>query len=310
MNPSTKIEFSSLDPLRLRGRGVFAVRLPAPVSRWEVVRSSVLEAVKWFRHRPVSVAAPEKFTARENAFPEYCHYQFSEEESRRIRETAMRHSVTVNDLLLRDMFLTVKAWNTRYRPHAKAEWLRINMPTSLRGHNETSMPAANRMSFAFLTRNERDCDNGDTFLAGIRWETKMIQRLEPGPPIPQRAAIRPVRAWPVETHLGRAVVSCLGDLVQPRGSLPPFHHGAPYGDAENDQRQSHGGKGPRRTAVTSGYTRRHGAFRLFQSAPALLGLRSEAVHAAAERGIPVALRATRASIDCRRTRVGNAGVPA
>jgi hypothetical protein len=176
LNPSTKVEFSSLDPSRLSGRGVFAVRLPAPVSRLEVVRSSVAEAVKWFRHRPVPVAAPEQSTAHENALPEYCHYQFSEEESRRIRETAMRHSVTVNDLLLRDMFLTVKAWNARYRPHAKAEWLRINMPTSLRGHNENSMPAANRMSFAFLTRNERDCDAGDAFLAGIRWETKMIQR--------------------------------------------------------------------------------------------------------------------------------------
>src|SRR5690606_37826219 len=82
--------------------------------------------------------------------------------------------VSVNDLIMRDLFLFLSDWNRQHAPLRESDWLRVTMPTSLRQGNEETMSAANRIGYAFLTRRRRDCRDPQALLEGIRWETERV----------------------------------------------------------------------------------------------------------------------------------------
>jgi hypothetical protein len=93
-----------------------------------------------------------------------------------LRGLATRCEATLNDLLLRDLLVTVLEWNTRHRGGRPGRWLRIGLPQNLRPPRESHMPAASMMSYAFITRRSRDCLDPEALLASIRWETAVIKR--------------------------------------------------------------------------------------------------------------------------------------
>jgi hypothetical protein len=102
-------------------------------------------------------------------------HNFSEVETRELRNRAKAQQVTLNDLLLRDLFLALDHWN---RQHGASDrgWLQINMPTSLRrGRIDDDMPAANVIGYAFLARRPRDCRAPETLLQGLASDTKAIR---------------------------------------------------------------------------------------------------------------------------------------
>lgn len=169
-----------VDPTRLSRRGNFLVRTPAPVTRGQATWSAIREAYRWLTCRPEPVALPTPATAgepRNPEFPRICSHTFSVAQTRQLRTAATRQGATLNDLLLRDMFLALIRWNeSQQQPLGPRHWLRINMPTNLRGGDDEQTPAANMMSYAFLTRRVRDCQNPQTLLGGINWETGMIKR--------------------------------------------------------------------------------------------------------------------------------------
>jgi hypothetical protein len=82
--------------------------------------------------------------------------------------------VTLNDLLLRDLFVTLAEWN-RSTPEAGRP-IRILVPTNLRAEEDCRMPAANVLSFAFLVRRATEIADQHRLLTGIRDETKLIKR--------------------------------------------------------------------------------------------------------------------------------------
>jgi hypothetical protein len=84
--------------------------------------------------------------------------------------------VTVNDLLLRDLFLAMLAWNEQHRPGRPGRWLQVNMPINMRNRLKNPMPAANKMSYAFLARRTRDIADPKALLDGIRRETGFIKQ--------------------------------------------------------------------------------------------------------------------------------------
>jgi hypothetical protein len=94
----------------------------------------------------------------------------------RLREVARRRGATVNDLLLRDMFVTIAAWNARWGGGSRRAWLRILMPANQRVAGEIPMPAANEVSMSFLSRRAGQCDDARRLLDGIRRETLHVKR--------------------------------------------------------------------------------------------------------------------------------------
>jgi hypothetical protein len=98
----------------------------------------------------------------------------------RLRIVATANNATLNDLLLRDAFLTIGDWQSRYHADNAADWFRITMPTNLRPLRRQPMPATNMLSYTFLTRRAEDCRDAHTLFDGIKRETQLIRRWKLG----------------------------------------------------------------------------------------------------------------------------------
>ena len=88
----------------------------------------------------------------------------------------------MNDLLLRDLFLTMEQWNRPQPKFSRRPWLRIMMPTDLRSGEDYEMPAANLTGYTFLMRTIRDCASPSELLQSIRNETALIKHRRSGAP--------------------------------------------------------------------------------------------------------------------------------
>jgi len=86
----------------------------------------------------------------------------------------------LNDLLLRDMFLTMNDWNRQHAPKHCPVRLRIMMPTDMRISRDCEMPAANLTSYTFLTRDINGRVSSDELLSGIQAETQLIKSRRSG----------------------------------------------------------------------------------------------------------------------------------
>ncbi len=167
-----------VEPEHLRTRGKFNVEYPEPVGPARVIWSTLCEAGKWIVRRPVPLAIPgplERQATEDFGDAEVASHRFDEHQTSLLRQIASRSTATVNDLLLRDLFLTIREWNERFQPGGSQSWVQINMPQNLRARSDDTMPAANKMSYAFLTRRARDLKDPKVLLEGIRLETKAIK---------------------------------------------------------------------------------------------------------------------------------------
>jgi hypothetical protein len=103
-------------------------------------------------------------------------FTLSEEATTGLRRFATDRGATVNDVLLRDLFVTLRGWNAQHGDLRDRANLRLLMPQNLRDREDRGMPAANLMSFAFVTRRADRCDNPDSLLQSIHEETTAIRR--------------------------------------------------------------------------------------------------------------------------------------
>lgn len=91
-----------------------------------------------------------------------------------LRQKARARGVALNSLLLHDLFVMLGKWQTQNGGRA-TDRLRVNVPVSLRGAGDKRLPAAIRLSYAFLTRRVRDCREGALFLQSIHAEMAKIK---------------------------------------------------------------------------------------------------------------------------------------
>lgn len=98
----------------------------------------------------------------------------SDEQTKRLRKAARRSGASLNDVLLRDMFLTVVRWNADCSS-TKNDWLRFLVPVNLRTRSDRTMPATNRISFAFVSRRAADCRRDDAMLKAIHEDVQRIR---------------------------------------------------------------------------------------------------------------------------------------
>lgn len=169
-------ELSDIDPAALARRGQFAPVEATGVERPRDLWTTVREGARMLLCRPAAIPLlrKERLSAAENPFPSIQWHTFNADEFKQLRNAARRMEVSVNDLIMRDLFLFLSDWNRQHAPLRESDWLRVTMPTSLRQANEESMSAANRIGYAFLTRRRRDCRDPQALLEGIRWETERV----------------------------------------------------------------------------------------------------------------------------------------
>ena len=141
------------------------------------LRAGSALAWKIFTRLPAPLAAPRaaKRNERHSEFPGFMSRSLDRETTESLRGVAVEQSVTLNDLLIRDLFFAMHTWNQR-QDSIDRNRLRIMMPTDMRAAEDCEMPAANLTSYTFLSRDVRHWGTPTELLTSIQAETAQIKR--------------------------------------------------------------------------------------------------------------------------------------
>lgn len=176
-------KFRSIDEHRLRDRGRFEL------TRWKLVRMARKQAVgllgagQFLMRQPVPVKPIVAGLANAklpNVFPAAQTHEFSEAETAGLFATARELKTTVNNVLIRDLFLALGDFRLRRQLGHDRDWLRLSIPMNLRSGSDETQSAANVVSMIFLDRRPHEFSDRKTLLAGIDAEMNLIKRNQLG----------------------------------------------------------------------------------------------------------------------------------
>ena len=213
-----------LDPGRLRHRGKLGMNPLRYLLRVHKELLGLLGSTEYFVHRPAPLAgsAPPPDSAA-GEFPAIVAHTFSAADTGNLRKVVAQIGGTVNDLLLRDLFLVISAWNVGRDPRLRNRFLRIMIPTNLRTAGDEATPAANVVSMVHLDRRP----HGASSLRGLsrlaRLEMRICKNWRLG--LTTIHYMRLFRLFPgglrrlIPTHrcLATTVLSNLGDITREMG---------------------------------------------------------------------------------------------
>ncbi len=133
--------------------------------------------------RPARLAAPSRTAGEKPAESEGVGLDlhtntFTTDETRALREAARALGVTTNELLARDVLQVVRGWN-RLHGGAGAR-LRLNVPVNVREPSDATMPATNRIGFAFVAPSKRDYRDPRRLLESVRRQMQRVKEWKLG----------------------------------------------------------------------------------------------------------------------------------
>lgn len=174
-----------------------------------------LHMVTWLGSRPISLATRTHEPSPQAPMETIRHQVFERAELDLLLAVAHEANVTLNDLLLRDLFVALADRNGDRA--ASDECLCLCMPVNLRTPSDARMPATNKMTMTFLRRSPQDCGNAASLLQNIHEETNGIKRSRRGlrlievlrlalalrGKVPQRLLAKSSFATAVLSNLGR-----------------------------------------------------------------------------------------------------------
>lgn len=170
----------TLDPKRLLLRDRFHHGVMQQILRLPQGIRGASRTLKRWRHRPLPLTDTTLPNAAAEAdatpLPGLCVYRFSREATEHLLEAARRSRCTLNDLLLRDLFLAVaRWWASGIRPESEG-YIRIAVPLNLRSSADHAMAAANKVSMIFLDRQPQRLDPPEVLLRSVQREMDFVKR--------------------------------------------------------------------------------------------------------------------------------------
>ena len=211
--------FGAVEPKLLRTRKHRPLDAAATPGRRGLKWLAIRECWKILARQPVPLAPPVTAHWRRAAdFPGFLSFSFARAEHQRLRDAANSWGVTLNDLLLRDLFLTLAHWNRRQRSVWQRPWLRIMMPTDLRSGEDYEMPAADMTGYTFLARTVRNCALPSELLQSIRNETALIKHRRSGAAFMDMIFLASQVRWLLPFFLSRN--RCLATAVHSNAADP------------------------------------------------------------------------------------------
>ncbi|HUT94659.1 MAG TPA: condensation domain-containing protein [Thermoguttaceae bacterium] len=178
-----KPEWRPLRTERLRDRGIYAGSRFTQWLRWPFEVLCIAGSLEYFLHRPVPLAVPVKEGAdgsepspRLAAF----RHRFTIHQTEALRSAARQEGATLNDLLLRDLFLAAQDWIDRHRAEEKTGMVRIMVPVNLRTRLHADMPAADCVCMINVDRRVQGWTDLRKMLRIVSWEMGMVKRLRLG----------------------------------------------------------------------------------------------------------------------------------
>jgi hypothetical protein len=178
-DPPRQLDLRPLDPRKLRGRGRFGLTFPTLLRMAPQQLVGILRGQQFLTRRPVPLV-PHRACLNDDTppkgYPAVLHYVFDEESTSRCRPTAKHLGVTLNDMLVRDLFLALAEWRSRQNIGDDDHWLRMVIPINLRTPGDHLLPAANMVGNAFLDRRGPDFGDASRLLRGIHKEMALVKR--------------------------------------------------------------------------------------------------------------------------------------
>ncbi len=165
------------DPRLLRERDVSC-------SSWLRIAKTAWNAMfrlpRYFKNQPVPLATPRALPTEnsgEDQFPKFQTFTFSEADTEQIRVTSKRLGVSLNVLLLRDLFLILDDWNRRHSADHCSRTIRVCVPVNVRRSADHRMSAANVVSLSFLDRDATHFADPIGLLGNLHAQTEETKRL-------------------------------------------------------------------------------------------------------------------------------------
>jgi len=176
---SGSLALRELDLERLRTRSTFGLTPPPAKEQIKHLFTGLRESATYYRRAPQPLAAPQPYR-KEGYFPPgqegFATVGIDETLYRQLRKAAKHAGANLNDLLLRDLFLTARTWNAEHGKGDDRDWLQLMMPCGLREGEDKTMPAANVMSYAFLTHRAGEGDDPARLLSELVEATEAIRK--------------------------------------------------------------------------------------------------------------------------------------
>ena len=194
-----------------------------PISGWQRVKNA------YYFHfqtpRPI-VGQP-----REDTVQPHCplrHLTFSLSDSERILEKSRKEEIGLNDLALSLLLTTAANWLHGQGDASRRSRLRVMFPFDLRTRSELKMPAANKLSFAFIGRTLAECQDWGNLLPSVAAETAAIKKT--ALPLDLLNGFNAIASSPrlmrsmiaINRHMASAVLTYTGDISRGTGRQFPI----------------------------------------------------------------------------------------
>lgn len=148
-----------------------------PISTWQRIKNA-----HYFHFQlpepligKANKGAPQPSGSAQDPCEPLRHIVLDRDVSTQIIEKAKNRSIGVNDVALAVLFQTCAKWNSSRGDAKPNSRLRVLMPYDLRSRVDLRMPATNRLSFSFLGRKHKECDDLDALIDTIHREVKDIK---------------------------------------------------------------------------------------------------------------------------------------
>lgn len=173
---STSVLAEAIDPRLLQDRD-------RSCSSWrqnlKTAWRAIFRIARYAKSQPVPLATPQALpsdNAGEEPFPRFQTFTFGDADTKQVRATAKALGVSLNDLLLRDLFLILDQWNRRHSTDHRSRTIRVCVPINLRESADRRMSAANVVSLSFLDRDANQLADPMGLLDNLHAQTKQTKR--------------------------------------------------------------------------------------------------------------------------------------
>ncbi len=128
-----------------------------------------------FRKTVELIPARSPETKNHGCHPAIMGRWLSQETLVKLNQHARSNRVTLNTVMLGQLYLALADWRASRGGHSEDDWLRIILPISIRNISDRRMPATNRATIVQIDRRERDAKKLSDFYRGIDREIKVIR---------------------------------------------------------------------------------------------------------------------------------------
>ena len=135
-----------------------------------------LRILRMLTQKPMSIVPkPTSSTKDADELLELPTVSLTQAQTKSLRQFAVAKSISLNDLLIRDLLLTLNDWNWSHGAKSKMN-LRLLIPFSLRTRAHAMLPATNCVSMVYYTFRQTDLENPDRLLNSIASQTEYVRR--------------------------------------------------------------------------------------------------------------------------------------